>query len=338
MRRRFPWFPPTYAAKAARIWCQINERDFAIVRAGRGSDSPNRAAAGPVSSLPSPPAAVTPKHDAALQHMWPGLRLLLQASCLRRGHRERPCGILPSKCPELRRRGMNNTDYRWLVHRCWARLAREVKAGPGETRRFQYDVGAIDRPPHLPHAHPDGLLPVQSPGVGCRQEVARQPTGRLTRRPRSPGGAPLGRRPSRIAAGVAGIIKQFKKPSPNQEIILTVLEEEKWPARIDDPLTSSKAVDAKQPLCTIRSRISTGTRSIVSCGFMPEDGTGQGIRWEFVAGRPERGPRTRRAGFTRRGNSTKGEPRFPALPMLIKTEHNNWLARKKSNNKVRQAT
>ena len=32
------------------------------------------------------------------------------------------------------------------------------------------------------------------------------------------------------------VVKTFKQPAPNQEIILAAFEEEKWPVRIDDPL------------------------------------------------------------------------------------------------------
>jgi hypothetical protein len=76
------------------------------------------------------------------------------------------------------------------------------------------------------------------------------------------------------------LVKQFKLPSPNQEMILMALEEEHWPVRIDDPLPPSKKLDAKQRLHdTIKNLNRNQKQRLIR--FMG-DGTGQGVRWEWI--------------------------------------------------------
>ncbi|MCA9054456.1 MAG: hypothetical protein KDA75_11505 [Planctomycetaceae bacterium] len=50
------------------------------------------------------------------------------------------------------------------------------------------------------------------------------------------------------------VIKRFRVPAHNQELVLTVFEEEGWPNVIDDPLPQLAAVDPIRRLqATIRS-------------------------------------------------------------------------------------
>jgi DNA-binding response OmpR family regulator len=77
------------------------------------------------------------------------------------------------------------------------------------------------------------------------------------------------------------IVKQFLQPSPNQELILSVFEEEHWPAKIDDPLPPRADVEEKQRLkATIRSLNACQLHHLVR--FFG-DGTGHAVRWEFVS-------------------------------------------------------
>ena len=77
------------------------------------------------------------------------------------------------------------------------------------------------------------------------------------------------------------LVKQFKLPSPNQEMILMALEEESWPPRIDDPLPPSQKLDAKQRLHdTIKNLNRNQKHRLIR--FMG-DGTGQGVRWQLIA-------------------------------------------------------
>ena len=44
------------------------------------------------------------------------------------------------------------------------------------------------------------------------------------------------------------LVKRFKVPAPNQEMILAAFEEESWPVRIDDPLPVHPCLAAKRRL------------------------------------------------------------------------------------------
>jgi hypothetical protein len=76
------------------------------------------------------------------------------------------------------------------------------------------------------------------------------------------------------------VVKQFKVPAPNQEVILAAFEEEQWPPRIDDPLPPVPSLDSKRRLHeTITSLNRNQKHSLIS---FHGDGSGQGIRWELA--------------------------------------------------------
>jgi hypothetical protein len=75
------------------------------------------------------------------------------------------------------------------------------------------------------------------------------------------------------------IVKRFKVPANNQEIVLAAFEEEHWPARIDDPLPPHREQSPKRRLQeTIKSLNRNRKQPLIR--FLG-DGTGQGVRWEF---------------------------------------------------------
>ncbi len=76
------------------------------------------------------------------------------------------------------------------------------------------------------------------------------------------------------------IIKQFKVPAPNQELVLASFQEDAWPVRIDDPLPPNVEIDPKRRLHdTINSLNRNQKQNLIR--FMG-DGRGQGVRWGLV--------------------------------------------------------
>ena len=76
------------------------------------------------------------------------------------------------------------------------------------------------------------------------------------------------------------VVKRFRWPSPNQELLLDVFQEEGWPGRIDDPLPKVPEQDPRRRLhdtikCLNRSQ---ENRLIRFRG----DGSGEGVAWELV--------------------------------------------------------
>ena len=79
------------------------------------------------------------------------------------------------------------------------------------------------------------------------------------------------------------IVKRFKRPSPNQDLILLAFEEEGWPRHIYDPLPAKDEVVAKQRLhdTIVWLNRNQENRLLRFSG----DGTGEGICWKrFEAG------------------------------------------------------
>jgi hypothetical protein len=181
---------------------------------------------------------------------------------------------------ELQRLGLSTADCRWLACKGWVEIARELSATPGSPRRFKHDL-------HLSLSRRSCLILTDLGAAQVRRQLAEQ----LQRAQSTRGSAPAGQAAKllvprwdreRHELRVAGqLVKQFRLPSPNQEKVLTALQEENWPVRIDDPLPPNKKLDAKQRLHdTIKNLNRHQKQRLVR--FMG-DGTGQGVRWEIRA-------------------------------------------------------
>jgi hypothetical protein len=92
--------------------------------------------------------------------------------------------------------------------------------------------------------------------------------------------APHWDRENRVLCVGPHLAKRFKRPSPNQEAILTVFEEEGWPHRIDDPLRPDGDQHPKQRLHdTIKWLNRHHHHRLIR---FRGDGTGEGVCWEYV--------------------------------------------------------
>jgi hypothetical protein len=73
------------------------------------------------------------------------------------------------------------------------------------------------------------------------------------------------------------LVKRFRQPARNQELILATFEEDGWPYEIDDPLPGDFKHDARERLHdAIKNLNRNHVRPIVR---FRGNGTGQGIRW-----------------------------------------------------------
>jgi hypothetical protein len=76
------------------------------------------------------------------------------------------------------------------------------------------------------------------------------------------------------------LVKRFKWPAANQEIVLNAFQEEGWPERIDDPLPPHADQDSKRRLSdTIKCLNRKQANPLI---HFHGDGTGEGVIWEFV--------------------------------------------------------
>lgn len=76
------------------------------------------------------------------------------------------------------------------------------------------------------------------------------------------------------------VVKRFKSPALNQEIILMAFEEEKWPSRIDDPLPPVPELDPRRRLHDAIKCLNR--HQVVHLLHFRGDGTGEGVIWENV--------------------------------------------------------
>ncbi len=75
------------------------------------------------------------------------------------------------------------------------------------------------------------------------------------------------------------IVKRFRVPARNQELILSAFAEEGWPAQIDDPLPNFRNVDARTRLHDVINRLN---RSQINCLMsFHGNGLGDGVRWQL---------------------------------------------------------
>ena len=89
------------------------------------------------------------------------------------------------------------------------------------------------------------------------------------------------------------VVKRFKVPAPNQEAVLAALQEEGWPAAVDDPLPPAGDQDPKYRLRqTIRGLNTNQQHPVLR---FRGDGSGERVLWERAAVSPQDAAVARRA-------------------------------------------
>jgi hypothetical protein len=185
----------------------------------------------------------------------------------------------------LRELGLTKSDFRWLVGKRVVDHAREATL-PGEQRR------SFRRCDQLVLSHKTCFVLSEQGIAFASQIVAREqppsmPANAFTQsREQIHYGSSNGklvpkwdRDRQELRVGDQ-IVKQFKVPAANQETILAVFEEERWPPRIDDPLPPQPEQDSKRRLHdTINSLNRNQKQPLLR--FLG-DGSGKGVRWELA--------------------------------------------------------
>jgi hypothetical protein len=186
---------------------------------------------------------------------------------------------------DLRAEGLDNSDFRWLLCKGYAEHAIEVR-GPAEDRRAFSATGRLRFSKRscfiltrkgfefaartLAPAAPGNSPPAEKAGAALLESSgAPRPHWDRDRQELSVG---------------ALVVKRYKVPAPNQEMILAAFEEERWPTRIDDPIPPQRDTDPRRRLHdTINSLNGCHLHALIRfCG----DGSGQGVRWEPVVPPP----------------------------------------------------
>lgn len=82
------------------------------------------------------------------------------------------------------------------------------------------------------------------------------------------------------------VVKRFRVPADNQELILRALEEENWPPHLDDPLPPKPEIDRKKRLLNALYKLNHHQESNLL--FFEADGRSSGVRWKVIEGRSKR--------------------------------------------------
>jgi hypothetical protein len=190
----------------------------------------------------------------------------------------RDCWDFAVEITSLRAVGLSNSDLRWLV--CKACVEHAVETTPFGRGRRSFQASR-----ELSFGERTCFVLTRAGVQSALRLLAEPPiAGKGQPRPRP---AHLGadltptwnkdRRELRVGSD---LVKQFKQPAPNQEIIISAFEEEGWPDVIDDPLPPRAQQDAKRRLHdTINNLNRNQKRPLLR---FSGNGCGQGVRWRLL--------------------------------------------------------
>ena len=103
--------------------------------------------------------------------------------------------------------------------------------------------------------------------------------GALHNGPNPEGGTatPVWDRETRELSAAGRLVKRFRVPAPNQELILEAFQEEGWPPRMDNPLPPGPTADVRERLHdTIKN---LNRHQVHRLLLFQGDGRGLGVRW-----------------------------------------------------------
>jgi hypothetical protein len=172
--------------------------------------------------------------------------------------------------------GLSQNDMRWLLYRNFVLHGIETTQ-PGEERRTFRPGGAIR------FARRSCFVLTESGLSFACERATVAAIDRATPPPAidvvPPAIVPTWDRDRQELRLGQELVKCFKTPAPNQELILAAFQEEGWPVHIYDPLPPHPDHDSRRRLHdTINSLNRNQKKPLVR--FMG-DGSGQGVRWDL---------------------------------------------------------
>jgi hypothetical protein len=179
--------------------------------------------------------------------------------------------------------GITASILRWLVCRGYAKCLREVTQPGDKERRFEpvdnlslssQSCFVLSRKGMLfarAMLALSGADPAQAAEEGDCDDAGRPHEGLAPRWDNK-------RRELRLARKV---VKRFRVPAPNQEMILAAFQEEGWPNCIDDPLPPKGDLDPKRRLHDTIKALNRKHRQKPPLIHFVGNGTGKNVVWEL---------------------------------------------------------
>jgi hypothetical protein len=206
------------------------------------------------------------------------LTLLLEARICAQ-HLQRPEWDFAVEIECLWRAGASNTLLRWLLCQGYVQHGTERNGSSSEERRVR-PLTSLMLPQNACFILTPSGEAAQSTSLKLapfsRADVCDLPSGTPEAVPWVPHWD-MERRELRCGSAV---VKRFRRPAPNQELILSAFAEEGWPPHIDDPLPVRLEHNAKERLHDTINHLNRNQKQHVL--RFRGDGHGKGVCWEVV--------------------------------------------------------
>lgn len=192
---------------------------------------------------------------------------------------------------ELQRIGLARSQLRWLVCQGFVEHKDEVAEGPIGHRRFRStNTLSFSCTTCFVLSEQAGLAALNASipptNVACNQQCDdRLPLDANGHRNASTHGRIAVKKPTwngdlqRLFVGDL-IVKEFRRPAPNQQLVLAAFEEDGWPPRIDDPLPPAPRLVPKRRLSETISALNRHQRNPLL--RFSADGRGLGVIWSLT--------------------------------------------------------
>lgn len=218
------------------------------------------------------PSVSSNGHAEWLAELRPGLRLLLRAWQFAQDLAKPPWEFAV-EIAALHRAGLTDNDLRWLLCKQYAEQAPEI-IRPRQTRRTFGKAAAARFGART-------CFILTAAGAECIHRLdSAAHIPRPTRIHALSKAKPVWDFRLRELRFQGQIVKRFRVPAPNQELILSVFQEERWPPRIDDPLPPTDEIDPKK-------RLNAVIQSLNRCQVNPlihfgGNGEADGVVWALA--------------------------------------------------------
>jgi hypothetical protein len=190
--------------------------------------------------------------------------------------------------PDFRAVSVTISSLRWLLHKGYVEHAREKSRQPAGKRAFLRPRGLeIDEKMCFVLSRPGVVIarsllegqPIPPRASGSGSDANDNPNADVR--------VPHWDKERHELRWGSLVLKRFRVPAANQVTILDAFEEEKWPYRIDDPLSP---VTGRDPRARLHSAINKlNLHHLIRFVRFRGDGTGLGVCWERVSNAaPER--------------------------------------------------
>ena len=178
---------------------------------------------------------------------------------------------------------LNKSDLRWLVVKGFMEHRYELSVSEDFVRLFSDPV--------LGEITEHSCFVITASGIQMMKE-ARNYKASFLSEPKSlekelwegprivTGGIPVWHPDVRELRFGGELVKQYRVPARNQELILEIFEEDGWPTHIDDPLPPSRDVDSRSRLQNAIQRLNQ--KQLNPALRFRGNGNGNGVYWEAV--------------------------------------------------------